>query len=355
MTLDNPQTYRRLDPSGMEGRIANLPRQCRRAWQQASSLETPQSYRQVERIVVAGMGGSAIAGDLVADLASLEKAPPITSCRDYTLPSWVDSQTLVVVSSYSGETEEALSAFKEAVKAEAKIVATTQGGRLKELAETEGFPVLGMENSGEPRSALGYGLIGLLGLLSNLGLVEDKSKDVEEAAKTLEESLTIWGRATPTEKNEAKQLALELHGRLVVVYGAGLLASVARRWKTQFNENAKSWAFFEILPELDHNAVEGYAFPELIGNNAFVVLLISSYSHPRTELRYRFTQEALDKASVKQRVIKSLGENPLSQILSTILLGDFASYYLALLNGVDPSSTEVISYLKKRLQSSGGS
>ena len=350
MILDDPQTYKNLDPSRMGDRIGDLADQCRWAWQEASSLDLPKTYRRVERVVVAGMGGSAIGGDLMADLASLEKAPPITSCRDYSLPTWVDPQTLVIVSSYSGETEEALSTFHEALDVGAGVVAMTQGGRLKELARAAGAPVLDVGNGRMPRAALGYGLIGLVGLLSNLGLLKDKSQEVEEAAKTLEECLALWDRPIPGEKNGAKQLTCELHGHLVVIYGAGVLTTVARRWKTQFNENAKTWAYFETLPELNHNAVEGYPFPSGIRDRAFVVLLSSSYSHPRIKLRYSVTQDVLAEVGIKHRLIESRGESPLSQMLSTILLGDYASYYLALLNGVDPSPTKVLDSLKKRLQ-----
>ncbi|MBI4298388.1 MAG: bifunctional phosphoglucose/phosphomannose isomerase [Chloroflexi bacterium] len=349
MVLDDSQIYQRLDPSDMHQRIADLPIQCCHAWEMGLRLPLPEEYSQVNRIVTVGMGGSAIGGDLIAGLASLEEAPSITPVRDYLLPNWVGPQTLVVVSSYSGDTEETLSAFMEALDRGAKIVAITRGGQLQLHAERGKIPLLKIDFHGEPRAAVGYSFLAPLGILSKLRFMKDKSMDLGEAVQVVKEKAAVWSKDNATRHNLAKQIAQELQGRMVVVYGASIMSGVARRWKTQFNENSKSWAFAEELPELNHNSVVGYPLPEAVKERAFVLLLQSSYSHPRTNLRYRVTQEILTRVGVRHQTIEAHGNSALAQMLSTILLGDFISYYLSILNGVDPSPVEVIGYLKERL------
>jgi len=159
-------------------------------------------------------------------------------------------------------------------------------------------------------------------------------------------------KEVPRAQNPAKGLAAELVGREVVIYGAGQLAPVARRWKTQLNENAKSWAGFEVLPELNHNTLVGYQFPQHWGERAFVVLLWAAALGPRLRVRYEVTSELLRRARIPHREIETVSATPLAQMMGDVLLGDYVSYYLALLNGVDPTPVQVIDYLKERLSSS---
>jgi glucose/mannose-6-phosphate isomerase len=154
----------------------------------------------------------------------------------------------------------------------------------------------------------------------------------------------------PLSDNPAKQLAKTLYGRLPVIYAGGILSQVARRWKTEFNENSKNWAFFEVFPELDHNAICGYQFPQEVMSRMLVVMLHSSHLSERIQLRYRITREVLDKAKIDYRIVEGEGTSPLSQVMSTVFLGDYASYYLAILNGTQPLPTEAIDYLKTQCQ-----
>ena len=296
-----------------------------------------------------GMGGSAIGGDLLSDLASLEDSPPIVVSRDYRVPAYVDENTLVLACSYSGGTEETLSAFRESVSRGAKVVAITGGGPLAAEANEHGVPLFPVEYEGEPRSALGYSFIVPAVLLMKLGLVGDQTRNFEEAMGVLEGLAAELSPESATGANPAKQLALELVGRLPVIYGAGIFGGVARRWKTQLNENAKVWAFFELLPEAHHNSVVGYTLPVEVRDRAFVVLLKPENLHPRTELRYRVTQALLERESIPCLVVGGRGESALSQMLSAILLGDYTSYYLALLQGIDPSLTTSIDFIKEQL------
>lgn len=350
--LDNPEVYRKFDPSDMLGRIGELPKQCLDAWQNASLLPLPADYASVDKVVILGMGGSAIAGDLVRTLALAQGRIPVLVHRDYGLPHLVDAGTLVIASSYSGDTEETISSFSKALETPAKKVAVTTGGKLKALAEETGVPVLTFHYRAEPRAAFGYSFFSILAIFQKLGLLSIESKDLDESITVLEELTARFDKGVPLDTNPAKQLATKLVGRLAVIYGAGILSKVAFRWKTQLNENSKTCAFSECMPELNHNAVVGYGFPSWLAQKAFVVMLRSPSLHPRVLTRYRVTGELLADAGIAHEIVEAKGESPLSQIASAVLLGDYVSYYLAMLNEVDPSPVAAINYLKGRLAKS---
>ncbi len=347
--LDSPEIYGRYDPSNMLGRIGELPQQCLKAWQSATDLPLPSDYSGVNKAVILGMGGSAIGGDLVHALALKQGGIPILVHRDYDLPPVVDEQTLVIASSYSGNTEETISSFSRALETPAKKLAITTGGRLETLARENNVPVFCFHYVAQPRAALGYSLFSLLAIFQKLGLLSIESKDVDETTRVLGELSSRLDSKVPLYINPAKQLATKIFGRLAIIYGAGVLSPVAVRWKAQFNENSKAWAFAECFPELNHNAVVGYRFPAWLGERAFAVLLRSPSLHHRTLMRYQITSEILADAGVACEFVDAQGESSLSQMMSVLLLGDYVSYYLAMLNHIDPSPVEVIAYLKERL------
>ena len=352
INLDDPEVYSRLDPSDMLRRIAELPKQCRQAWQSAMSFPLPPDYSASERVLILGMGGSAIGGDLVRSLAQEVGGAPIAVHRDYDLPA-VDEGTLVIASSYSGNTEETLSSFAQALKTPAKKLAVTTGGRLKAMAEENSIPVFCFHYVAEPRAAFGYSFFSILGMLKRLGLIAIESGEVGEAIETIEELAPTLAQGVPTDANPAKRLATRLWDHVAIIYGAGVLSNVAYRWKTQFNENSKTWAFHECFPELNHNAVVGYRIPSWLAVKALVIMLRSPSLHHRLLERYRLTSDILAASGVAHELVDAQGEGPLSQILSAVLLGDYVSYYLAILNNVDPSPVEVINQLKKKLGKTG--
>lgn len=349
VSLDAPELYQDLDPSHMLERIGDLPRQCSEAWRTALEFPLPQDYASVDTVLVLGMGGSAIGGDLLRGLAQQQRATPVHVHRDYQLPSPMNERTLVVASSYSGNTEETLSAFSQALDTPARKLAITTGGKLKALALANNVPVHCFEYDAEPRTALGYSFFSLLAVLHKLNLVAVGPTDVEETVRLLEELTARYGGNVPQRANPAKQLAARLHDRVVVVYGAGVLSDVAFRWKTQLNENSKACAFSERYPELNHNAVVGYRFPTWLADRGFVVMLRSPSLHERVLMRYNVTGELLKEAGIGHEVFDTEGESALAQIMSAVRFGDYVSYYLALLNGVDPSPVAAIDYLKRRL------
>ena len=349
--LDDLEIYQHYDPDGMRKHIHQLPQQLREAWQKSSEFTLPANFASIDKIIVCGMGGSAIGAELLRKFASSSAKPVILVHRDYDLPASVDSKTLIIASSYSGNTEETLSSFTQAMDKDCPKMAITTGGKLKDLAQTRRIPVFTIDYVCQPRAALGYSFIPLISLLARLGFIEGKSAWIEEAVQTLEALLDKLAENVPTSRNSAKQLAQRLFGKLIVIYGAGILSPVAQRWKGQFNENSKTWAFYETFSELNHNSVVGYEFPKEMADNTFVILLRSPSLHPRILARYQITSEILQKAKVKHEIIDSQGKEKLAQMMSLVFLGDWTSYYLAMLNQVDPTPVKMISYLKERLAS----
>ncbi len=345
--LDDPQAYKTLDPSDMLGHIHRLPEQCQAVWQEALEFDLPRDYSGVKKVIVLGMGGSAIGGELALGLLG-GKAFGLVQ-RDYELPSPLDEETLVIGSSYSGETEETLSSFAVALDSAARTLAITTGGRLKALAEGHRKPVFLINYKAPPRAALAYSLMPILALLHKVGLLPDMSGDVREAKEVMTALARRIGEKVPSSENSAKQLAARLQDKIGVVYGAAFLSGVARRWKTQINENSKAWAFFEILPELDHNAVVGYEYPKDLLPHLVATMLRSNLLNPRIQKRYQITGEILARAGIPYQLIDAEGKSVFSQMMSLVLYGDYVSYYLALLNQIDPTPVKVIDFLKKSL------
>lgn len=348
--LDDRNEMQRLDPERMIDRIMDLPQQCEDAWSIAQGIRLPTEYARVDGVVVLGMGGSAIGGDLVRTLVIDEIGVPFQVVRDYDLPAFVGPNTLVVASSYSGNTEETLSSFQQAVDRASKTLVITTGGKIEQIAVAKGLPLIHFDYKAQPRAALGYSFILLLGALCSAGLIADRSSELAEAVLALKSMRDELGPDAPESRNEAKQLARRLHERIPVIYGGGLLSEVARRWKGQINENGKAWSVFEVLPELNHNAVVGYENPSWGSSKAHVVILDSTLNHPRIRLRERITQEILRQRGISFEIVGSRGQGPLTQMLSSIYVGDFASYYLAMLYNTDPTPVKVISFLKSELE-----
>lgn len=351
MNLDDQQLYQKLDTTNLHERISNLPQQCRQAWQNAIALPLPKDFNEIDKIVITGMGGSAIGGDLLRSLVSLQSKVDVIVQRDYDLPKSVDKNTLVIASSYSGNTEETISAFTQALETPCKKFVITTGGKISELAARNGVPLLSFGYSSEPRAALGCSFFSLLAFLHKLDIIPEEILKVDDTLDILKNLSAQLSKDVPSDMNSAKQLATKLYDHIVIVYGAGILSSVSYRWKTQINENSKAWAFSETLPELNHNAVVGYRFPAEMADKIFVIMLRSPDLHPRTLKRYDITGDILSKAHVPHEIVDASGSTPLCQMMSSILIGDYMSYYLAILYDINPSPVEIIDYLKKALSS----
>ena len=345
--LDSRASVDRLDPQGLLERIEGLPDQCEAAWEQAQALSLPQTHRDDRDVLILGMGGSGIAGSFLQSLATPQGSKPVHVARGYDVPAWVGQNTLVVACSHSGNTEETLSAFRQVIEARASLVVITTGGEIGKIAADASATVFTYQSDGEPRSAIGHQLMALLRIGEQAGLVDSQAGAVSEAVNLMREQRSQLGFDSPLDRNPAKQLAVRLHGNLPVVVGAGLLDVAAYRWKTQINENADSWAMHETLPELDHNSIVGFGLPDV--PNLHVVFLRHADLHPRLLLRYAPTAEALEAEGVAHETVDVEGESNLAQVLTAIYYGDFVSYYLGLMNDIEPSAVKPIDTLKEKL------
>jgi glucose/mannose-6-phosphate isomerase len=344
--LDSQDSYCH-DPSGMLRHLHDIPKMYADAWNIASKFILPPSYQEINKIVVLGMGGSAIGADMVAGMNCCRV--PITVHRGYHPPPFIDIDTLVVASSYSGSTEETITAFEQVLATPAKKLTMTTGGILAELSLAAGVPCFQFNYRSPPRAALPYSLMPFLCILSRLGLMNVDSNTAYEAISVISTLTEDIEETRPFSENLAKMLAQELFGKICVFYGGEFLAEVARRWKLQVNENAKGWADSEPFPELGHNAVVGYRFPTGIQDRLAVVMLDSRLLDERIRLRYPITGDLLKNSGVAYQIVTGSGESMLAQMLSLITLGDYVSYYLALLNRIDPYPLDEVDYLKRAL------
>ncbi len=348
--LDDIGYFQRLDSEQMLQRILEFPAQCQAAWDNASRFAWPAAPRDLQSIVVAGLGGSAIAGELLADLVADTCPVPILVHRNYGLPAYVGPRSLVLASSYSGNTEETLSATREALRRGAAVVALATGGELGNLAAQAGFPLFTIRYEAKPRAALAHSFVTLLYFLQSLGLLPDQRAALAGAVATMQALQGSIGPQVTTSANLAKRLAHGFHRRLAVIYGVGYLGSAAHRWKTQLNENTKAWAFYEVLPEMNHNAILGYQEPDELASESFVVLLDSPSELAQNRQRAQVTAELLVRAGIRHQVIEAEGPTRLAQMLWAVHLGDLASFYLSALYGIDPTPMEAIDLLKERLR-----
>ena len=345
--IETVERIRAADKDNMLDRVKDLGTQVRDAWKIGKSATIPPTYADVRAIVLCGMGGSAIGGDFAAALLADELKVPMTIHRDYGLPAFVGRDTLVIASSYSGNTEETLSSLEQAQKRGAKVLALTTGGRVAEIAKGANYPLVTFSYKAQPRAALGYSLGLVLGTLVRMGFVRDLQGDIDGALADLSkiEERVHEGART----NDAKKMAIELYGRIIFAYGAGVMGVMARRVKGQWNENGKNWSAFDVMSELNHNAVVGFPHPPIAREALTVLLLRSDRDNPRHRIRFDVTAELLDRSGVQHKTLKFPGGSMLSEVLQMVMFTDYVSFYLALLNGADPSEVRSIDYLKDRL------
>jgi glucose/mannose-6-phosphate isomerase len=349
-SLDDFQKFSQIDSQNMLGEINNLPSQLQQAWEMGNQLPLPP-ISNIQQVLVAGMGGSAIGADLLgAYLEPLGRVPFVVQ-RDYTLPAWANSPaTLVIASSHSGNTEETLSVFEQAIAAGCSVAAICTGGKLAELAESQGIPLWRFKHTGQPRAAVGFSFGLLLAMLSRLGLLPDPSAELRDATQAMRQQQQTLLAEVPVTSNPAKRLAGQLINRWVVVMGSGFLAPVARRWKGQISEVSKTWAQFEFLPEADHNTLAGVENPPSMLSQTMIIFLKAPLDHPQNILRNDLTRQTFMLAGLGTDYFQAKGESRLAQMWTTLHFGDYVSYYLAMAYGVDPTPVPAIESLKLALK-----
>ena len=351
--LDDVEQIRSADPGNMYNRVFDLPEHMAEALKIADAWKVSAGeFSDPKNIVFIGMGGSAIGGDLIRAFLRDRLLVPFTVCRDYSLPEYVDDETLVIASSYSGNTEETLFALNDALERKAMVAAISTGGLMKDVAEINGIPMAILPEGIQPRAALGYSVVPILMFFEKIGLIKDARKDVESAIAKLQIRREKYIEDSPLASNPAKSLANHIHGRTAIIYGGPILTEpVAHRWKAQFCENGKNMAFASIFPECNHNELVSWN-PTVLGDQAdkFVVFMLRDEGDgPKIRKRMNIVKTLIERIGTEVHDVHSMGERPFERMLSLVQLGDFVSYYLAVLNGVDPTPVEVIEQLKRSL------
>jgi len=350
MDLDNYTHFKQLDKDDMYGQIVSLPNQLTSAWELASTyllmLET-----KIERVCIAGMGGSAIGADLAAAYVEENCSVPVFVHRKYELPAWaIGPETLFIASSHSGNTEETLSAYDRAVENKCTVLSISTGGQLSAKSATNHTQYWQFYHTGQPRAAVGFSFALMLAALYKAGLIPNPENHIRSTVQFLLARQANWQAEMPVKSNPAKRLAGQCVGRCMVVIASDLLAPVARRWKGQVNELAKSWCQFDLLPETDHNTMAGVTYPEAVLQKLIVIFLKSKFAHSRNQLRADLTQLGFTSEGINADSYSASGETRLQQLWDALLFGDYVSYYLAMANDCDPTPIPAITDLKNAMK-----
>lgn len=339
--LDDIKQIAQRDASDALGVAEKQPKQLRHNF--GVSVEADG----IINVVIAGMGGSAIAGNLLLNWP--RPTLPVVVSRSYDLPAFVTNQTLCIISSYSGETEEALSALAQAQERGCRIAVITDGGQLKAAAEANDYPFARVPAGIQPRLAVWYMYRALLEIMQSIGAVgSDSIEQLEAASHQIESATEAWRADTPSSQNYAKQLAMDIAGKTAVIYAGSAFSTAAYKWKINCNENAKNVAFWNVLPEANHNEFLGWT-SHPVEKPFTVIELLSSFDHPQVQKRFSAMNSALSGRMPHPIAINAVGDSHLAQLLWVILLGDFASIYLAIVNNVDPTQVDGLEKFKKAI------
>ncbi|MEX0749048.1 MAG: bifunctional phosphoglucose/phosphomannose isomerase [Candidatus Saccharimonadales bacterium] len=343
--LDDEHYVRRIDADNALAVTATQPEQL--SYTPALTLEAIDKDK-IDQVVFVGMGGSALAAALCQNWWSDRLAVPFIVIRDYKLPAYANDRTLIICASYSGNTEEVLSCFIEAKRIQAQIIVMASGGELRDLAQADNSTFIELPTGYQPRMAVWYGVKSLATLFEALKLVEDATNELQQAEGLLRSAAKAWELSVPTDSNYAKQIAEQLMGKAVWIYASASLASAAYKWKIDFNENAKSVASWNELPEFNHNEFIGWT-SHPVEKPFGIVELRSHLDHPQVQKRFDLSNRLLSGQMPAPIEVEVKGQNRLEQLLWSCLLGDFVSVYSGILNGVNPVRVETIEKLKGQL------
>lgn len=351
--LDNLAKIKQLDSHNMLGSLELLSKQAQQIWNIAQKLKVPASYKKAHNLVVLGMGGSQICTHIIKSVFQKELKISIEIVNDYHLPKYVDSNTLVIASSYSGSTEEVLNAIEEAKTRKAKLIAITSGGKLAQWFEKNKLPILTFTTEdnpcGQPRMGLGYMVFGQIAMLQKLGLLKlgnEKIKAVNQTISTYTEKFNL----SKLEKNNvAKQIAKNIFEKSVVYVGSQHLMGNIHTATNQMNENAKRFANYHFIPEMNHHLLEGMIFPKNNSKNLAFVLIESGLYDVRTQKRYTVTKKVLEKNHINYVAYQCQEKDILLQACEVLVLGSFVSFYSAMLEGIDPTAIPFVDFFKAEL------
>ncbi len=354
--LDNQKKMQQLDSQGMIGSIESLGLQCLQAWDDVGRIKISPTYGTVRQIVINGMGGSALGGHVIQSLYESALQVPLVVTNSYRVPRFVSRDTLYILSSYSGTTEEVLATLPVAKRRGAKLLIICAGGALARAAKKQKIPAYVFDPqfnpSNQPRMGLGYAIVGLIALLKKCGLIKIREAQFRAAVRGFVGMHRRFGIKVRERHNEAKRLARALHGTAPLITSAGHLGGNAHIFANQINENSKTFATFFMYSELNHHLMEGMRFPATNARQLSVVIIESGLYHPRIQKRIAITKRVLAKnriSLVSYRVRQPLA---LAQVFEVLLFGSYVNFYLAMLNGIDPSPIPYVEYFKKQLAAS---
>ena len=351
MTTLNLVQIKQHDSDDMLHLLSSFSEQCKRGWEIGEAIKVEDCDEWIpNNIVIAGMGGSGISGDLVKAVVGSQFPCPIIVHRGYTLPAFVTSQTLFIAVSYSGNTEETLLSVEQAFLQGATILAVTSGGKLKAFADTHNLPCVMIPAGQPPRASLGYLLLPILSVLARLEFVPDIDfqTDLPEAIALLQRLAEDF-HPDGTE-SQPKQLAQALCGKLPIIYAPQELEAIAMRWKGQMNENGKSLAYYSVYPEMNHNEIEGWKHPAALAQQCHVIQLHDPIAPSQTQRRMDITAELIQPHTAGITQVNSAGRSLLARLLSLVAIGDWTSFYLAILYEQNPTPVGRIEELKRRLE-----
>lgn len=350
--LDDLQKIKEVDKENLADLMAKLPEQMEKVWQERDKINPPTGGQSVKNVVITGMGCDRVTADVVKKSLEEISPLPIEVVGDYKAASYINEETLVVALSYSGQTPEVLSFIKELLKLKnrPKIFTIVGGGELEDISKKEKIPFYKFSGVGPSRVNIGYLLFALILLLEKIGLLGKSDKNFPSLIETIKNFNQQFIPQKETKENFAKNLAYQIFDRAPIVLGAEHLWPVAQRFKKLFNENAKNFAFAEEAPEFFHNSVVGIDHPFRLKDETFFIFLESDFYSEKTRKALSIFKESLFQEKINCEVISYSGKNKLEEAIKDILLGDWATFYLAILNKVDPTPMEMIESIKKQLK-----
>ncbi len=353
MILDNIKEIEKLDSQNMLGSLQLLSKQIEEVLESSKKLKVPASYKQINKILVLGMGGSALGAHIFKSVFKAELKVPVEILNDYNVPQFTDNKTLVIGSSYSGNTEEVVSALKQAKVKKSKIIIISSGGKLASFAKLNKLPALIFSTNnnpcGSPRMGLGYSIVGQLILLGELGLIKLTKKQINELALTFIKYDSLFGVTVKTKNNPAKMIARDIGSRSMWYVGAEHLSGNVHTAANQMNENAKRFAGYFLIPELNHHLLEGMLNPKSNQTNLFFLFFDSKLYHKRIQKRFEITSQVLDKNKINYAFYSFNEKDKLRQACEALVLGSYVSYYRALLDNIDPTDIPYVDYFKLEL------
>ena len=334
--------------------VSALAKQLKQSWAEAKKTVFPSDYKKVQNAVICGMGGSRFPAIIVKELFKTELKVPIIINDDYQLPSFVNKNSLIILSSYSGTTEEVVTMAKSALNKKAKITAITAGGKIADFIKNKGFPgylfTPKHNPSGQPRIGFGYGVGGLLGMFFGLNLLKINSLSIDKAIKGLDLIMRNFSVDVPTKTNPAKQIAQKLYQKYPYYIVSEFLTGVGNAIANQTNETAKSISSFRVIPELNHHLMEGLKHPNTFSRIALFLFFFSSLYSPPVKKRFLITKEIVEQNKIETAWYELRGKNKIEQVFELMGLGSFFTMYLASLYQENPASIPYVDYFKKRLK-----